>query len=64
MFMTHIQLIMLNQTTVESMAFRTMKEREQATLAKNHGLCDIRYVNDLYLGRIDHNFLPFCIVSM
>ncbi|KAG2079891.1 DHHC palmitoyltransferase-domain-containing protein [Suillus cothurnatus] len=33
MFLTQVQLIMLNQTTVESLAFRSMQEREQDNLA-------------------------------
>ncbi|KAG1775627.1 DHHC palmitoyltransferase-domain-containing protein [Suillus placidus] len=36
MFLTQVQLIMLNQTTVESLGFRTMKEREQDNLAHMH----------------------------
>ncbi|OAX36927.1 zf-DHHC-domain-containing protein [Rhizopogon vinicolor AM-OR11-026] len=42
MFMTQVHLIMLNQTTVESLAFRSMKEREQATLAHMHSWYEIR----------------------
>jgi palmitoyltransferase len=33
---THICLIMMNQTTVESLAFQAMKDRERATLARLH----------------------------
>ncbi|KIK41163.1 hypothetical protein CY34DRAFT_85926 [Suillus luteus UH-Slu-Lm8-n1] len=36
MFLTQVQLIMLNQTTVESLGFRTMQEREQDNLARMH----------------------------
>ncbi|KAG2151089.1 DHHC palmitoyltransferase-domain-containing protein [Suillus bovinus] len=36
MFLTQVQLIMLNQTTVESMGFRSMQEREQDNLAHMH----------------------------
>lgn len=36
MFLTHVQLIMLNQTTVESLGFRSMQEREQDNLARMH----------------------------
>lgn len=36
MFLTQVQLIMLNQTTVESLAFRSMQEREQDNLARMH----------------------------
>lgn len=36
LFMTQVQLIMLNQTTVESLAFRSMQEREHDNLARMH----------------------------
>ncbi|KAG1896241.1 DHHC palmitoyltransferase-domain-containing protein [Suillus fuscotomentosus] len=36
MFLTQLQLIMLNQTTVESLGFRSMQEREQDNLAHMH----------------------------
>ncbi|KAG1856741.1 DHHC palmitoyltransferase-domain-containing protein [Suillus subluteus] len=36
MFLTHVQLIMLNQTTVESLGFRSMQEREQDNLSRMH----------------------------
>ncbi|KAG2078412.1 zf-DHHC-domain-containing protein [Suillus decipiens] len=36
MFLTHLQLIMLNQTSVESLGFRSMQEREQDDLARMH----------------------------
>ncbi|KAG0706242.1 DHHC palmitoyltransferase-domain-containing protein [Suillus ampliporus] len=41
MFLTQVHLIMLNQTTVESLGFRTMKEREQDNLAHMHRCYDI-----------------------
>lgn len=50
MFMTQVHLIMLNQTTVESLAFRSMRDREQATLAHMHRWYDIGCVINLCLG--------------
>lgn len=56
MFMTQAHLIMLNQTTVESLAFRGMMEREQATLAHMHSWYEIRCVIDLCLSHSNHDF--------
>ncbi|OAX36920.1 zf-DHHC-domain-containing protein [Rhizopogon vinicolor AM-OR11-026] len=59
MFMTQVYLIMLNQTTVESLAFRSMEEREQATLAHMYSWYEIRAKRrtqkhwDQEWGRID-----------
>ncbi|OJA13191.1 hypothetical protein AZE42_05600 [Rhizopogon vesiculosus] len=59
MFMTQVHLIMLNQTIVESLAFRSMEEREQATLAHMYSWYEIRAKRrtqknwDQEWGRID-----------
>ncbi|KAG1732653.1 DHHC palmitoyltransferase-domain-containing protein [Suillus paluster] len=59
MFLTHVHLIMLNQTTVESLGFRNMKEREQDNLARMHRCYDFgakrrtRQRWDKEWGRID-----------
>lgn len=61
MFMTQVHLIMLNQTTVESLAFRGMMEREQATLAQMHNWYEMRCVIDLCLSHSNHDF--YCFAS-
>ncbi|KAL0567887.1 hypothetical protein V5O48_014107 [Marasmius crinis-equi] len=41
LMISHIHLICISQTTVESMSFRTMKEREDASLARAFSIWDI-----------------------
>lgn len=56
MFLTQVQLIMLNQTTVESLGFRSMKEREQDNLAHMHRWYEYGCVIDLCLFTVLHDY--------
>jgi hypothetical protein len=66
MFLTQVQLIMLNQTTVESLRFRLMHEREQDNLARMHGWYDCGCVIDLHpftVLRDDFSVISCCTLN-
>lgn len=44
MFSTHLVLISTNQTTVEHLAARDIKDREDATLDEMFSFCALRFV--------------------
>ena len=45
MLLTHIQLIILNRTTVESLQLRAMKAREEVVLTRLHPCYAFRSVS-------------------
>lgn len=63
MFLTQVQLIMLNQTTVESLGFRSMQEREQDNLARMHRWYDCGCVIDLVPSTVLRDYQCYFVLT-
>lgn len=49
LFVSQLHLILLNQTNVESLGYRSMREREQNLLSQTHKWYQFRYVTNIQL---------------